>query len=836
MLQYPIDEVMPELKTALRQNTAAILVAEPGAGKTTRVPLALLEEEWLQDQDIILLEPRRLAARSAAIYMSNQQGEQVGGTVGYRIRQESHTSANTRITVVTEGILTRMLQSDPSLPGVGLLIFDEFHERNLHADLGLALSLECQQLLREDLRILIMSATLDAEPISNLLNHAPIVQSSGTMFPVETRYLPQSKSGSTQPMEQLMANTILAAIQRDKGSLLAFLPGVREIRRVEQQLLQSGELPSSIHIVRLYGNMTQQQQAEAIQKAPEGERKIVLSTSIAESSLTVEGIHIVVDAGLRRTQLFSSRTGMGKMTTIRAARDSADQRRGRAGRTAPGVCYRLWTESEHQLMASRTTPEILEADLTSLALELAVWGVRDPAELCWLDQPQESRYQHAIQLLIQLGAVDKDGKITSHGKAMAYLAIHPRLAHMVLVAKALGYGRVACYVAIVLEEKSRLKLDEQDIRTSVERVMLLVTGRRSSSSETWHGEEAQLLRSTKELMKRLGLEDEVEHSVEEAMDKCGLLCSLAYPDRIGKRRADGRYVLRNGRGAEFRRQQPISSSEYIVAVEVEDSGMESSILMAAPLDEGDILDFYQPELEQVREIAYDQRGKFTARTLKKLGAIILSETRNQPPTQEEMQKAMLDAIRSDGLSILPWTDKCIQLQQRAILLGRYLDKDWPDYTEEALLLKAEEWLYPYLDGIRNRNDVQRLPLYQMLLNLLTWTQQQILDEQAPTHFVVPSGSRIPIQYGTEYPYIAVRLQEMFGLTDTPKIAYKELPLTLHLLSPASRPVQVTSDLRSFWNTTYFEIKKDLKGRYPKHYWPDQPLEAIATRKVRPPSN
>lgn len=835
MTRLPIDEVIPELKICLQRAGKAILLAEPGAGKTTRTPLELLEEPWLQGQGIVMLEPRRLAARSAAGYMARQLGEPVGETVGYRIRTDTKVSSRTRITVVTEGILTRMLQHDPALMGTGLIIFDEFHERNLHGDLGLALALQSRELLRDDLRLLIMSATLNAEPLIRLLGGAEVIRSEGRTYPVETRYA-EGPSGQA-PLEQSVARAVRSALERHEGSLLVFLPGAREIRRVERALAPS--VPSGVLLAPLYGALPAEQQQRAIAPPPPGKRKVVLATSIAESSLTIEGVTVVIDSGLRRTALFSPRTGMSRLVTVRAARDSADQRRGRAGRTAPGVCYRLWSEAEDRLLQERTAPEMLEADLTPLALELAAWGAGSPEELAWLDPPPEGPYRQAVQLLQQLGALDGEGRITGHGRRMAELGLHPRLAHMLLKAAELGLGYPACRLAALLEERDLFRGsagtgEDCDIRS---RLALLLEGGPSGKGKdpAFRVEERdiqRILAMSVQYERRLGLKDAGSSSGQAWHEACGLLVSFAYPDRIAKRRADGRYLLRNGRGAAFARKQRLGEASFLAVAEVDDEGTEGRILLAAPVELNDLMRYYGSHMKEERQAEWNEEaGTVRVRLRETLGAIVIKE-RPVQPAAEDFTKALLRAVATQGAGILPWSGKARQLQARVGFLRRLSDR-WPDFSDAALAERAEEWLAPYIVSFRKRSDLESLSLVSILEHELDWELKQELNVQAPTHLTVPSGSRIQIHYDQGEPYAAVRLQELFGMMDTPRIGYGTVPVIMHLLSPAGRPVQVTADLRSFWDHAYFEVKKDLKGRYPKHYWPDDPLQATATRRVRP---
>lgn len=823
-MKLPVEECLPELGKVLEAGGNAVLVAEPGAGKTTRVPLYLLEQPWMEGQGMVMLEPRRLAARSAAAFMAKQLGEQVGETVGYRIRMDSKTGPRTRITVVTEGILTQMLQHDPALLGTGLLIFDEFHERNLQSDLGLALSKQSQSVLREDLRLLVMSATLKEEPVAKLLGGAEIVRSTGTVFPVETRYLSEK---NTLPIERLAAQKVREAMQELSGNILVFLPGIREIRKTE--LLLREQIGNSAIVVPLYGGLTQEQQQEAIRARPDGKRSIVLATSIAESSLTVEGITVVIDSGLRRTELFSPRTGMGRLVTVRAARDSADQRRGRAGRLAPGVCFRLYTEEEERMLPAETPPQILEADLAPLALALAAWGAKSPSELDWLNEPPAGLYQSATALLHDLGALDEAGVITASGREMARLGLHPRLARMLLAARPLGLGRLASLLAAMLEDSRGLRARSADAAAALAE-LARAEGSGTPDDALW-----PILQAGKRLARLTGEAGTPQPSPSAAEESCGLLLSFAYPDRIGLRREDGRYLLSGGRGAVFASQQHPAGSEYIVAAEVDDEGAEGRILFAAALNKA-VLDkelsglltrsnsvFWDPETASVRALSRLQ-----------LGAITIKETQEPHPPAEQVLNVLLNQIKADIGGMLPWNEKSRQLQARIRFLAA-LDGSWPDVSDEAISRMAEDWLAPYLTGKRKKSDLARLNLVQILESTLSWEQQVQLGKEAPVHFTVPSGSRIAVCYeGPQAPFISVRLQEMFGLTETPRLGFGRIPLTIHLLSPAGRPVQVTSDLRSFWEHTYFDVKKDLKGRYPKHYWPDRPLEAEATRRVRPP--
>jgi len=834
MTALPIDHALPALQDALRAGTSAVLQAPPGAGKTTRVPLALLGEPWLGTQRIVMLEPRRLAARAAAHRMAQTLGEAVGQTVGYRVRMDTRVGPATRIEVVTEGVLTRFLQADPALDGVGLVIFDEYHERSLHADLGLALALESQLVLRDDLRLLVMSATLDGARVAALLGDAPVVTSEGRGHPVETRYLGRRPDVRIEPA---VASAVAGALAREEGDVLVFLPGAAEIRRVEG-LLRDSHPGERVRIAPLYGNLPQHAQDEAIAPSPPGARKVVLATSIAETSLTIEGIRTVVDSGLARVPRFSPRSGMTRLETVRVSRASADQRCGRAGRVAPGVCYRLWPEHEQHHLVAHGTPEILEADLAPLALELAAAGIADPARLRWLDVPPTAALSQARELLRQLGALDDRDRITPHGRQMAELALHPRLAHMVLRGTGLGLGGVACDLAALLSERDVLRTErgapDADLRLRLD--VLRERGGRAGAVNQDALRRAQA--EARHWRQRLGVTAD-----RGDVNACGILLAFAYPDRIAQRRtgaagapdaAGGRFLLRNGRGALFAEPQALSDSPYVVAAELDGRQTESRIYLAAPVTLGEIEEHFAEQIERDAVVAWDAGVQAVrARRRERLGALVLREVPLPDADPEAVAGALLGWIGDEGLHVLPWNDGARRLQQRMLFM-RTLDPSWPDVSDATLAATVEEWLRPHLYGMRRRDDLQRLDLTSVLLAMLGWEQRAALDERAPTHFHAPSGSRIPIDYddpGT--PVVAVRLQEMFGLVETPRIGRGAVPLTLHLLSPAHRPVQVTRDLAGFWRSTYFDVRKDLKGRYPKHHWPDDPLQATPTHRAKP---
>lgn len=836
LLQLPIDALLPDVRRTLSAQTRAVLVAEPGAGKTTRVPLALLDEPWLQGRKIVMLEPRRLAAKAAARYMAGALGEKVGETVGYRVRLETKVSARTRIEVITEGVLTRLLQADQALEDTGIVIFDEFHERSLQADLGLALSLESQAVLREDLRILVMSATLDAAAVSSLMGDAPVLQSEGRSYPVATHYIPRKLN---ETVEQATVRAIEKALAQDEGDILAFLPGAGEIRRVEGMLAGLKRAPG-VRIAPLYGMLPQQAQEAALQPGKAGERKVVLSTPIAETSLTVAGVRIVIDSGLMRVPRFSPRTGMTRLETAKVSRASADQRRGRAGRQAPGVCYRLWSEAEDRMLAEHRTPEIAEADLAPMALELAAWGVANPSTLQWLTPPPAAAYAQSVELLKQLGALNGSGALTEHGRRMAELGMEPRLAHMVLRAVPLRLGEMACELAALLQERDVFRSGRQEGDADI-RLRYAALHEFAKESAASHGASAdaavkrRVLEEAEQWKRRLGLSGKTSAEQEAA---CGLLLAFAYPDRIGQNRGDGRFILSGGRGAAFSKPQRLSQEAYVVAAELDDQGTDSRIQLAAPLALEDLYRNFDELIIREAVVRWDvQARNVRARKRERLGALLLKETVWANPEPGEVVQALLEGVRTEGLGLLTWSKPAKQLRERLAFMYRHARGDgWPDVSDEALLEGLEEWLAPHLYGMKQREDLQRLQPAALLEGMLSWTQRQTLEQDAPTHVSVPSGSRIPIDYSDpDAPVLAVRLQELFGLQDTPRLAGGRVPLVLHLLSPAHRPVQVTRDLASFWRDAYFEVKKDLKGRYPKHVWPDDPLAAAPTNRAKPRS-
>jgi ATP-dependent helicase HrpB len=824
----PIEAALPRLRAALAEHRNVVLQAPPGAGKTTLVPLALLDESWLADRTIVMLEPRRLATRAAAFRLAELAGEDVGGRIGYRMRMDSRVGPATRIEVVTEGILTRRLQNDPTLSDVGLVIFDEFHERSLNADLGLALALRTQQLVREDLRLLVMSATLDGEAVAALLGGAPIVTSQGRAYPVDTRYR-EPRSG--QSIESSVAAAVADALDSEAGDVLVFLPGAREIRRVESMI--EGRA-SNVVIAPLYGLLPRETQDLAIRPSPPGSRKVVLSTSIAETSLTIEGVRVVIDAGLSRVPRFSPHSGMTRLETVRVSRASADQRRGRAGRLGPGVCYRLWPEHELHHLLAQSPPEILGADLAPLALDLAAAGVDDPLELRWIDPPPAAAFAQARELLRELEAVSATGNITEHGGRMASLPVHPRLAHMLLKGRTIGAGGLACEVAALLGDRDVLRGGMVPVDADLAlRVELL---RAPGSPFRWQGHDVDgdALRAARAEADRLARMIGAKVRPPQPFDRAGVLLALAYPDRIGQRRAEaGRYLLRNGRGAALPSPQALSAAPYIVAAELDDQRPDSRIFIAAALEYDELREHFHSQIVTEQIVEWDAEAqRVLARQRERLGALVLRDAEARDVDPSAVRSALLAAVARRGVAQLPWTDGATRLRQRIAFI-RTIDPGWPDVSDEALAGTLDRWLGPSIVEVRRMDDIARVDLETALLGMLNWEQRRALDRLAPTHVEVPSGSRIAIDYADpSSPVLAVRIQEVFGLTETPRIGGGRVALTIHLLSPAYRPVQVTKDLAGFWRTSYFDVRKDLRGRYPKHEWPENPLEATPTRRTK----
>ncbi|WP_025129269.1 ATP-dependent helicase HrpB [Pseudomonas sp. PH1b] len=837
MNSLPIDEVLPALRDALATRHEAVLEAPPGAGKTTRVPLALLHQDWLAGQTILMLEPRRLAARAAAERLASELGEKVGETVGYRIRLDSKVGPRTRIEVVTEGILTRRLQDDPALEGVGLLIFDEFHERSLDADLALALSLNGRELFRDEqpLKILLMSATLEGERLSALLDDAPILRSEGRMFPVTQRWGRPFQPGEF--IEPRVVQTVLEALNDESGSLLVFLPGQAEIRRVHQQLADSLGERSEILLCPLHGELDLAAQRAAIDPAPAGKRKVVLATNIAETSLTIDGVRVVIDAGLARVPRFDPGSGMTRLDTQRISRASATQRAGRAGRLEPGVCYRLWSADQQEQLAAYASAEILQADLAGLALQLARWGVT-PNQLVWLDVPPSAAYAQAQDLLSRLGALNDDGSLNRHGQAMAELPAHPRIAHLLLRGQSLGLAQMACDVAALLGERDILRGAGADLHSRL--VLLSGEARAARGAQGGVQRARQLARQYRGYLR--GPADQAVADPEHPR-WLGALLALAYPDRVAQQRRPGgaEYRLANGRAALFSETDNLMKQPWLVIADLgsRQGQREERIYLAADFDP-DLFDSVLAEqVRSVDQLDWDEReGVLRAERQRKVGELVLSREPLNGLDESARSQALVNLVRRKGLELLPWTPELRQWQARVALLRQLelSEKDesqWPDVSDGALLKGLEQWLQPYLGKVSRLSHFANLELASIVHNLLPWPLPQRLDELAPHHLTVPSGSSIRLDYSEQPPILAVRLQELFGLAHTPRIAGGRQVVKLHLLSPARRPVQVTQDLANFWRSTYAEVKKDLKGRYPKHYWPDDPLIAEATARAKP---
>ncbi len=814
-MNFPVDAVIPKLADALAQRSTAILVAEPGAGKTTRVPLALLPSAWLDSKKIVMLEPRRLAARAAAKRMAETLGEEIGGTVGYTVRLERKVSARTRIEVVTEGILTRRLQNDPELKDTGLIIFDEFHERSLDGDLGLALTLDMRHGLREDLRLLVMSATLDAGRLSRHLGGAEIIETAGRVFPVETRYLAKAARNT---ISADACKAVQQALRETRESILVFLPGESEIRRTAD-MLSAANLPGTVLVRPLYGAMGFAEQDAALQPPPAGFRKIVLATTIAETSLTIEGIGAVIDTGFKRSPRFDPASGMTSLETIRVSLASADQRRGRAGRLGPGVCYRLWPEAETRALSPHDLPEILVSDLAPLALELAAWGVNDPASLAWLDAPPAAAFAQAQDLLRKLEAVDDAWRITAMGKAMVKTPLHPRLAHMVVKGNTLGAGEAAAELAAFLSERDGLGRDAGcDIASR-----LMAT----------RGNARQRMQASARQIKRI-----VGVTADTASIGEGVLTALAWPDRIAQRRGgDRRYRLSGGGGAILPEHDGLGKSEWLAVATTDGAAGDQRIFLAAPLTMGEIENHFPHLIEVDESVAWDGRSQaVNAKRVRRLGALILEERTLTDADPEAIADAMVKGVGEMGLGCLPWTDGASSFRAQAAFIRRHFPEEaWPDLSDEALLRELDQWLKPYLSGISRKSHLNRLDMLAIMRDLVPHNLQRQMDVLAPRRIEVPSGSHVAIDYDTEGdPVIRVRLQEMFGLAKTPSVAKGRAQLRIELLSPAGRPLAVTKSLETFWTNGYPDVRADMRGRYPKHSWPEDPMTAAAVkpRKMR----
>lgn len=847
----PIDAVLAELTAALRQSPNAVLVAPPGAGKTTRVPLALLEEPWVQGRKLIVLEPRRLAARAAADRMARTLGENVGETVGLRVRLGSKIGRRTRIEVVTEGVFARMVLDDPALDGVAAVLFDEFHERSLDADLGLALALDAQGGFREELRLLVMSATLDGARVAKLLGDARVVRSEGRAFPVGTRYLGRDPN---RRIEAEVTDAVLRALRAEPGSLLVFLPGQGEIRRVEA-LLRERVTDASVDIAPLYGALDRGEQDLAVGPARLGRRKIVLATSIAETSLTIEGVRVVVDSGLARVPVYEPDIGLTRLETVRVSRASADQRRGRAGRTEPGICYRLWEEAATGSLEPFGRPEILTADLAPLLLDCAAWGVTDPASLAFLDPPPTPAVKEARALLVELGALDEDGRITDAGRRLRSLPLPPRLARMVVATAHEGAEPVqrAADLAAVLVERG-LGGDAVDLAERLDRFRRDRSARAQDMrrlaqgwARTAYGSSLPLagesLPSGPDPKLEPAAADRMRarpgphpNPLPQAAEGEGPLLALAYPDRVAKARGKpGEYVMANGRGAVLDPHERLAREPFLAIAEIAGGAASARIVAAAGLSPAEVEEIAAERVVEAEEVSFDRGARaLRARAVRRLGAITLSERPLPVPATEDAARILARGIAALGIGALPWSNGLAQWRERVMFLRRAEGEEWPDLSDAALAAAAENWLAPHLVGKTGLSEVGPDELGEALRALLPWSLQRRLEAEAPTHFEAPTGSRIPLDYGAEEgPVLAVRVQELFGLPSHPAIAGGRMPLVLHLLSPAQRPIQITRDLPGFWRGSWAAVRADMRGQYPKHPWPEDPLNAEPTRRAKP---
>lgn len=814
----PIDEALPPLLAALAERSSAVVVAPPGAGKTTRVPLALLDQPWCVNKRILLLEPRRLAARAAARRMAATLQEEVGATVGYRVRLEAKVTGRTRIEVVTEGVFTRMILEDPSLEGVGAVLFDEFHERSLDADLGLALAIESQGALREDLRLVVMSATLDGAAIARHLNGAAVIESLGRAFDVETRYLPRDPR---QRVEDAVVTAIRLALETETGSILAFLPGQGEITRVAERLASA--VATTVDIAPLYGSLSPHEQDRAIQPAGTGRRKVVLATSIAQTSLTIEGVRVVIDCGLARVPVFEPGAGLTRLETVRASRAAVDQRRGRAGRTEPGVCYRLWDEAATLALPAQDRPEILEADLSSLVLDLAAWGVTDPHPLAFLDPPPAAAWAEAVKLLQALDALDGQGHITAEGRALQDLPLHPRLAHMVRQAARAGEAALACDLALVLQERG-LGGTGADL---ADRVRRLCTERSKRADDA---------RALADRYRRLVASAANGPRAAYEPERAGALLAYAYPDRIAQARgATGHFRLAQGRGGVMEATEALAREPFIVVAEMQGAASGARIQAAAAIDKAVIEAMFADRIVVETEARFDEAtGAIRARRARRLDRLVLSEEIIAKPDRALVREALIDAVGRRGIDRLPWSKGQTALRERVAFARRTAADLFPDLSDARLGSTVRDWLGPFLEGKTALSAITAEDLGAALDLLLPFNHSRALDQFAPAAFTAPTGSTVTIDYAAEAgPSISIRVQELYGLTNHPTVAGGAIPLVLELLSPAHRPIQVTRDLPGFWRGSWADVKKDMRGRYPKHVWPDDPANAAPTTRAKP---
>jgi ATP-dependent helicase HrpB len=831
----PISEVLPPLQAALESRDEVILEAPPGSGKTTIVPLALMDQDWLGYGKILVLEPRRLAARAAASRMAELLGETVGQTVGYRMRLDTRVSNRTKIEVITEGILTRMLQEDPSLEDVGLVIFDEFHERSLDADLGLAFCLKGREIFREEnpLKILVMSATLDSDELARILDNAPVVRGEGRSYPVELHY-----EGAGKPrdriVDRVVKTTLKALDVHPKSSFLVFLPGQGEIAQCNQKLADAfaDTRSNDIELRPLFGNLSIEEQRAAIAPVTRpGHRKIVIATNIAETSLTIEDVDVVVDGGLVREPVYDPATGMTRLHTNRISRSSSIQRAGRAGRMRPGNCYRLWSEEQQGQLAGHSDPEILSADLASVALQLFRWGIDNPSELLWLDQPPPAPFNQALDLLREFGAIERDDdrhRLTLLGEQMAALPVHPRLAHLLIEGAKFGAMDVAANLAAVLSDRDPFGQETPDmsIRIDILSGITACPGRHRG----WARRTSELARQFRSQVDSLGIKKDSNVRDDDAV--LGYLIACAYPDRIARKRHGGGFQLANGRTANFAAQHYLAKSRWLAVAEVGGVARRKGdmIRSAAVLDERLFGSVLQHQVVRESFVEWDKREKrFVAETRESIGALVLKRNRMDDIPLEAKRSALLSMVRARGL---PWTPELLQWQARVMLVRESVDGALPSVSDEDLTASLDEWLGPYLDPINSMADLTRLDIASILQHRLTFEQQREIDRLVPVRLEVPSGSSYRIDYTQHPPVLAVKLQEMFGCEETPAVLDGRIPLVVHLLSPAGRPLQITQDLAGFWRTTYETVKKEMKGRYPKHPWPDDPFEAQPTARTK----
>ncbi|SCB21160.1 ATP-dependent helicase HrpB [Rhizobium hainanense] len=816
MPELPVSHVLADIGAALASERRAVLSAPPGAGKTTLVPLYLLAQGRRGDGKIILLEPRRLAARAAAARMASLLGEQVGDTVGYRMRLDNRISSKTRVEVVTEGVFARMILDDPELTGIATVIFDEFHERSLDADFGLALALDVQSALREDLRILVMSATLDVERVAALLDHPSVIESMGRSFPIDIRH--QDRPAGER-VEDTVTRAILDAHASEQGSILAFLPGQAEITRTAERL--DGRFGPETVIAPLYGNLGQKEQDAAIRPAPQGTRKIVLATSIAETSITIDGVRIVIDSGLQRLPVFEASTGITRLETVRVSRASADQRAGRAGRTEPGIAIRLWHPGQTAALPAFTPPQILSSDLSGLALDLAHWGVQDPAALSFVDQPPATTLAEARALLRQLGALDAENGLTARGRLMRELALPPRLAAMVISAGEFGQAREAALLAVLLTEQGlggqSIDLEDRLRRFKTEK------GERAEAARRLAGRLAQAAGGN------------TSSAASSIPLLAGALLLHAFPDRIALQRGGrGRFVMANGRGAELPETERLAGSQMLVIADLTGRAAQARILAAAEISRADVEEHLPGEIRIEDQSFFDKASRqVRARRATRLGAIIFEETPLPRPSGEQAAKALTEGIRELGIGVLPFSKEAAQLRDRIGFLYRTIGEPWPDMSDEALAARLDEWFTPFQTDARGLSDISAGGLSNGLMSLVPHELQRDLSRMAPTHFEAPTGQRHPIQYDGEEPLLTIRVQELFGLKQHPAIGGGRLPLVLELTSPAHRPIQTTRDLPGFWAGSWKEVRADMRGRYPRHPWPEDPAEALPTTRAKP---